>query len=348
MSIARFIRVLPLLLVLLAVPTPSGAAVPLGGLAVAVSADGTQLIAGGDTRAFYDLDPASLTVKRRVHFGRPIVDMAFATDGKTLAVESTGAVSIVDAKTLKPIKVHDKLEQLSVAHDAGLLATRGRKHVHIFSLADGSEKAKVPFDSMKGRPIFAISPDGKKLAMIGTGRTDESEPKLGYRDMPKDLKGLAKAEWQQKHDGKSGYFRVYEIGKDEPIVDKKVFFSAPGSGRACWQGTSVVLVSYDNSNAIFDSAGEPKMFQLGNSYNYGKGFAPGGGVILSGGLRSATRTTVPDMAGTKFKLDEQPGFPEYWKSFSFAADGVGFGGTSAYRVARIKTDGTIEKAAPIF
>jgi hypothetical protein len=337
-----------MLAVLFALPTRGHAAVPLGGLAVAVSADGTQLIAGGDTRAFYDLDPVTLAVKRRVHFGRPIVAMALAQDGKTLAVESTGAVSIVDAKTLETIKAHEKYEQLSVAPDAGLVATRGRKHIHILSMADGVEKHKVEYNSMEGRPIFALSPDGKKLALIGTGKADQQEPRLGYKDMPKDLKGAAKSEWEQRHDGKSGYVRVFEIGNDTPILDKKTFFSAPGSGRACWQGTSIVLVSYDNANVIFDNAGTPKMFELGNSYNYGKGFAAGGGVILSGGLRSGTRTTVPDLAGIKFKLDEQPGFPEYWKSFTVAADGTGFGGTSAYRVVRIKTDGTIEKAAPIY
>ncbi|MCP5069495.1 MAG: hypothetical protein GY946_23250 [bacterium] len=348
MCIARLLRLLPVLLVLLALPTPGRAAVPLGGLAVAVSADGTQLIAGGDMRALYDIDPVTLQVKRRVHFGRPIVDMAFAQDGKTLAVESTSAVSIVDAKTLEPIKVHEKLEHLSVAPDAGLVAVRGRDHIHILSMADGTEKHKVKYNPMEGRPIFALSPDGKKLAFIGTGKTDENEPKLSYRDMPKELKGGAKSEWKQKHDGKSGYVRIFEIGKDAPLLDKKTFFSAPGSGRACWQGTSIVLVSYDNSNAVFDSTGEAKMFQLTNSYNYGSGFAPGGGVILSGGLRSGSRTTVPDLAGTQFKLDKLPGFPEYWKSFTFAADGVGFGGTSAYRVARIKIDGTIESTQPIY
>lgn len=348
MSILRMLRVLPLLVVVLAFPAQSPAAVPLGGLAVAVSADGTQLIAGGDSRAFYDLDPATLEVKRRVYFGRPIVDMLFATNGKTLAVESTGAVSIVDAKTLETIKVYEKLEQLSLAPDAGLLAIRGRKHIHIVSMVDGAEKHTVEYNSMEGRPIFALSPDGKKLALIGTGKKDENEKKLGYKDMPKDLKGSAKSEWKQKHDGRSGYFRVYAIGTAEPVVDKKTYYSAPGSGRACWQGTSVVLVSYDNANATFDSTGEAKMFQLANSYNYGKGFAAGGGVILSGGLRNGSRTTVPDMASKSFELDKLPGFPEYWKSFTFAADGTGFGGTSCYRVARIKTDGTIEKAAPIF
>ena len=54
------------------------------GLSVAVTADGSRLVAGGDVRALYELDPETLAVKRRVHLGRRVQEMAFSKDGSTL------------------------------------------------------------------------------------------------------------------------------------------------------------------------------------------------------------------------------------------------------------------------
>jgi hypothetical protein len=109
-----------------------------------------------------------------------------------------------------------------------------------------------------------------------------------------------------------------------------------------------VLVGYPNQNARISPEGEVTYFELSNSYNYGLGAQADGSVVLSGGLRDGARTTLPGLEAVAFRLDELPGFPEYFKSFTFAADGTGYAGTSGWRVVRIGPDGALGPIAPVF
>ena len=54
------------------------------------------------------------------------------------------------------------------------------------------------------------------------------------------------------------------------------------------------------------------------------------------------------MKAKTFRIERVPGFPEYFKGFSLASDGTGFGATSSFRVVRIEPDGTISKLAPVY
>lgn len=340
-----------LLALLLFVPMPAGAGVPLGGLAVAVTEDGSRLVAGGDTRALYDLDPVTLAVKRRVHLGRAIVDLAFSKDGKRLVVESTKAIHILDGASLAAVKTLEKYERMSVAAGAGLLAVMDRRAgmIRVLAMQDGSEKAALDYDRMKSVAAFGLSPDGRRVALLYNRRKDESEAKVAYKEIPKDLKGAALNEFKQRNDGYKARFRLFDVATGKTTLDTKLWYGAPGGGnRVFFHGGHVYVVGYENQNARIDAQGEAGYFELGNGYNYGMAASSDHAVFLTGGLRDGSRTAAGDLQGAAFRLDDLPGFPEYFRSFSLAADGTGFGGTTGYRVVRFKPDGTIEKTAPVF
>ena len=62
-----------------------------GGLGdVAISPDNKILVAGGDSRVLYVIDPSSLKVKERVWFKSDIHEMEFNKDGSVLLVRDTG------------------------------------------------------------------------------------------------------------------------------------------------------------------------------------------------------------------------------------------------------------------
>ncbi len=337
-----------LVLVLLCPSAP--AAVPLGGLAVAVTPDGARLVAGGDSRALYVLDPTTLAVTQRVHLGRSIVALAFSGDGKRLWVESTGAVQMLDAASWKVLNTFEKAERMAVAPRANLVAVLERRgaRIRLLSMADGSDKGAVPFDRMKSVSAFGLSPDGKQLAMLYRQERSDAEKKVERKDIPKDLKGAALNEFKQRNDGYQSRFVVHDVATGKAVRDQQLWYSASGGGmRIAWQGDAVVAIGYRNQNARIAADAEVTYFELANSYNYGTGVSADGSTVLSGGLRSGARTTLADRKGTAFELDKQPGFPEYWKSFSFANDGTGFGGTSGWRVVRIDAAGKIVKTAPV-
>ena len=349
---AVFLFALPAVLLLPLLPMgPARAATPLGGLAVAVTADGSRLVAGGDSSALYELDPVSLEVKRRATVGRQVVDLAFTPDGKRLVVETTDALLWVTADTFEVTATVEDVERMSVAGAAGLVAVRATKGgtIRILSLADGAEKAAFLYDRMKSIAAFGLKQDGTKLAILYYKKQDPEEAKVDRKEIPPDLKNAALAEFTQKHDGYTAEYAVHEVPTGKVVLEKKLWYAAPGGGnRLFWHGENVLVVSYENQNARIDPAGEATYFELGNSYNYGMAASADGAALLTGGLRAASRTTAEKLEGTAFKLDEIPGFPEYLKNFAFAADGTGFAGTSRWRVVRLKPDATIEKVAPVF
>jgi hypothetical protein len=351
MTNARPLLVCLLVLLPLAVPAPSDAAVPLGGLAVAVTADGSRLVAGGDTRALYELDPATLAVKGRTYIGRPIVALAFSKDGKRLLVEGTKAVLLLDAGSLKPIQTLESVERIAVAPEADRFAVldRSKGAIRVLSMQDGLEQASLDYDRMKTPAGFGLSPDGKQAAMLYYRRKAEAETKVPHKEMPKDLKGAARNEFKQRHDGYGARWRVWDVASGKTTLDTKLWFSTGGGGNVVFfHGGHAYVVGYQNQNAKIDAKGEAAYFELGNSYNYGIGASADHGVLLTGGLRDGSRTTLAALAAKTFRADKLPGFPEYFKSFSLTKDGTGFGGTTGYRVIRIGADGSIGKSAPVY
>jgi hypothetical protein len=331
-------------------PIPAGAGVPLGGLAVAVTPDGKHLVAGGDSRALYVLDPASLAVQARVPLGRAIVDLAFAPDGSALVVESTKAVQVLDTATWKVRATLERRERMSVAPAAGLFAVLSQQpaQVQLFSLADGTPRGAVPYDRRQSLAAMGLSPDGQRVAWITSRHADTSEPKVGWKDLPKDLHGAALDEFKQKHDGYVSTLHVVEVAGAGNVLEKTLWYACSGGSRLFWRGADLVVVGYDNADARIAPDGTVTWFELGNSYNYGHAASADGSVILSGGLRSGTRTKTDGLEATPFRLEKLPGFPEYWKSFTLATDGTGWGATSCWRVVRLDASGRIVKVAPVY
>ncbi len=351
MTMARITK-LGLLCCVLAWAAPVAADGVTNGLSVAVSRDGAQLVAGGDVRALYELDPETLKVKRRVYLGRRVQEMAFSKDGSVLVVESTKALQWLDAKTLRPTKTEEKMGRMSVASEADLLAvnsTDRTRVIKVLRMTTGEQTAEIPYDRRQSIAAFGISPDGKRLALMYYRRKDESEAVVGYKDIPKDLKDAAKREFQQKHDGYMAQLLVFDVATGKTTLDKKLWYSPKGGGnRVVFAGDAIHVIAYDNQNARVTMAGEVTYFELGNSYNYGVGAAPDGSVVFSGGLRDGNRTVLDGFEATPFRLSEVMGFPEYFKDFDVSADGTGYGGTTAWRIIKISPDGKIAKSKPVY
>ncbi len=115
-----------------------------------------------------------------------------------------------------------------------------------------------------------------------------------------------------------------------------------------FDGADVLVVNYSNENARINAKGEATVFELSNSFNYGIGMSRDHSVLATGGLSTGTIAKVKGLGMLSFTADKLPGWPEYFKGFGVLPDGTTFGGTTAYRVIRIKPDGTVDKAAPIY
>ena len=270
------------------------AATPIGGLTVAVSADGSQLVAGGDSRTLIVLDPETLKTTKRHWIGTTIVDLVFSKDGSVLAVHDTAdAVYLYKTSDWTEIAKIPKVVNFSAAPDADLIAGHdgGYKELNakVYSLTDGSEKASIPLPEGKKVAVLGINAEGTKIAILCQGEKDESEPKVEYNAIPKDLKGIAAKEFQQKNDGTTSTFLLIDIADSSIEKEAKTFFTE-SRGSIAYSGDNIALVAYGNVNAKITPSGEFTLFDLKNSYNYGIGFNRDCSKILTGGLANYSIT----------------------------------------------------------
>lgn len=324
----------------------------LNGLAVALSPADDVLVVGGDNRALLIADPATMEVTNRLWLGVSIYDLQFNKDGSQLLVEDTsGTVHQVDAKAWKLVKSEKDAEQINVSREADILAALNKDRkghvVKFLSASDLSLKGQVTLEKGQNVIAFGLNAKGTRLAILLDAVKDDSEPKVTKK--PSDLKGLAAEEFVLKNDGKTSQFMVFDVPGGEKLVDKKLYYSPYGTRwKIYFQGDNAMITCYLNVNATVTPEGEVTLFKFENSYNYGIGASPDQTVIMTGGLSNGTYTKVDGMKQTLFKSDKVATWPEYFKCFAVAADGTAYGSTSAYRVIRIKPDGSFDQAFPIY
>lgn len=332
------------------VPASSQAASPLGGLTVAISDDGSKLVAGGDTRTLLVLDPGTLEVKERHWIGYSITQLAFNKDASVLAVHDTSGDVVLFATSdwtkkaeLKKRNAFASNGTLIAGHDGDYQAPT----VFVHDFADGAEKTSVTLPEKTKIAALALSGDGSKLAILTQGDKDEEEPEVAYGDIPKDLEKTAKEEFKQKNDGKTSHLLIHDANTGEQLSEAKLFYTTGTNARLYFVGDELISLDYSNVNAKLSSNGDTTVFQLENSFNYGFAMSNDLGLIASGGLQNFSITKTDSLTAVTGKIDKLPSWPEYWKGFASSDGGAIYGATTAYRVFKLKPDGSVETSSPI-
>src|SRR5690606_3041342 len=97
------------------------------------------------------------------------------------------------------------------------------------------------------------------------------------------------------------------------------WYSQSGSLVGAFAGARAHFVGYGNENLTVNADGSlVGLFQGPTSYNYGIGVSPDQTRIAIGGLRDGSLVTLADGAAQVFRIDDLPGWPEYYKGFAFA------------------------------
>ncbi|MGD8562047.1 MAG: hypothetical protein PVG03_05915 [Desulfarculaceae bacterium] len=335
------------LLVLGLAANPALSHTPKGGLAgVAMSPDGKILVAGGDSRVLYLLDPKSYEVKKRIWLRTNIYEMDFNLDGSVLVVEDTKEVLyFIDTATWQ-IKIQVKdAGRYSAAPAANLVAGLKpgwqKSTIQILSMKDGSLKGKIEYPG----PIklIGLNAQGTRLVAIAEGPRDIEAKKKP----PKGLKGFERDKFKQMHDGKTSVLIEYEIPSGKELR-KQPWFYLPGIAKSLVAGeSSALIIAYDNLNALWQGK-DLKLLQIQNSYNYGAGISSDRKAFLTGGLRNGTYAKFDSLKMTTFEIPSLPGWSEYFLDFGFGPDGTGYGVTTAYRLVVITKDGKVKKVVPVY
>lgn len=345
------------LLLMLALCATAAAHEPLGGLTVACSPDGKTVIAGGDNRTLYVVDPRTLKVRRRVWIKTPIFRMAFNKDGSGLLVEDTReTLWLVDTKKWTRKKIATHAAWISPARAVNLCAAYDEFHrgaggaqpaIKLLSMLDGETVHTLPLGKGARASGFALSPDGTRVAVLFAPKRDAEEVAVPYSKIPRGLSGLARHTFRQKNDGKTSTFRILEVAGGKRLADGELFYSTRRATLA-FADEEVLIVAHDNVNARVALGLDVTLFELTNGSNHAIGVGADHATLVTGGLRAGTRAEIGDkLRIARFTMPKLPGGPEYVKGLAVSPDGTVFATTSGYRLARVDADGRLRAIEPI-
>lgn len=318
--------------------------------AVAVSPDGKTIVTGGQNRTLYVLDAATLEVTRRHWIGTRIGALAFNKDGSTLVVEDDkDTLHFLRTATLREIKAVKSVGIITSSRPADLLVGargdwRGASEILFLSLTDGSEKGTValPDKILVGR--LALSPDGKRLAVLSRPiRGGEKRVKR-----PKDLKGADAAEFAQKHDGRTSKLFIYGAPSRRLLKTHDLWYTSGHQWTTLlFDGETTIVFNFSGGNAKIGVDGKIKLFRVGD-LAYGRGVSPDARMFATGSLRTGFLVRADDLTRKSFRIRAIKGWPEYFAGFTFHTDGSAYGVTGGFRLVKITRDAKVEKVVPVY
>jgi hypothetical protein len=325
----------------------SAAHTPKGGLCdVAVSPYGRWLVAGGDSRVLYVLDPATLQVLERIWMQTNIHEMTFNRDGTVLVVEDvTETLHFISSANWVINKQIENAGNFSASRGADLLAGfepgQNQSVVKLFSMTDAQAKGEIEVPALV--LAVALNPAGNRLAVLSLAEGGLEEEKA----TPRELRGLEREDFRQKHDGKVSRLDLYELPSLKKISENVLFYCPHNPRAMLLNQRGCLVLAYDNVNAQV-LGGQVRLFMGENGNNYAACTSPDGLDLVSGGLRKGTFYDPASLTTKPFTINTLPGWPEYFLGFDFSPQGLAYGVTSAYRLVIIRPDGNILQVVPVF
>ena len=350
--LSKQIRLTALAILLLAISS-RGAVIGNTGLeAVAVRSDGKFVAVGGQNRVVYLVDAAAMTVKKRFWLVARVGAVAFSPDGSRLVVEDDAdRVHLLDADTGKVIAKLDGLSGMAVSRKAGLIALYDTLKVEktglrLLSLADLTDKGRIALPEQPA--AYTFDAEGKRIVVLSRSVAGDEE-RLPLADAPAHLKGLARTEFQQKHDGYQSYLRTFDVGSGKMLREVKLWYTSDSDSTLLVQAGEITYV-YNRSNvcARIAADGATTLFQTVHRFNHGLGASENGKYILTGSLAEGSQGPSEGGRRVRFEVDVLPGQAEFFTRCAVRDDGSAFGVTTAFRLVKITREGRVEKAAPVY
>ncbi len=319
--------------------------------AIAVSPDGKTIVTGGETRVLYVLDAATLKVTRRIWFETRLGWASYNKDGSVLVIEDERTyLHFLNAKTYEKIAALPDCYVHAHHRSADLLANikfdrKERKkppYIRFLSLTDGSEKGRAELSLKGGTYYMTFTPDGKRLIVL-VRQKDSAEKVVKRTDIPKDLKGQARLEFEQKHDGYTSKLLAFAVPSGKLLKTTNVWYSGRrGRLNLVTEGDDVLVFQETNENARIRPDGKVTLFRTGIAGSARCVAEDHKTIIVCSGDR-AVHIRVSDMKETR--LNPKAGTIT---GFTFLPDGSSFVVTNGYRLVRIGPDGKLKSTTPVY
>jgi len=318
--------------------------------AVAVSPDGKTIVTGGENRVLYVLDGQTLKVTRRIWFETRLGWSSYNKDGSVLVIEDEREyLHFLNAETYEKMTVLPDCYVHAYHRSADLLVTvkfdrkEGKKppYLRFLSLTDGSEKGRATLPT-RNSGYMTFTPDARRLLVL-VRQKDSAEKVVKQTDIPKDLKGQARLEFEQKHDGYTSKLLAFAVPSGKLLKTVNVWYSGRrGRLSLVTEGDDVLAFQETNENARIRPDGKVTLFRTGIAGS-ARCVAEDHKALLVCSWDRAVHIRVSDMKETR--LNPKAGTIT---GFTFLPDGSSFVVTNGYRLVRIGRDGKLKSTTPVY
>ncbi|MBT0958039.1 hypothetical protein IV417_11635 [Alphaproteobacteria bacterium KMM 3653] len=334
---------------LAALPAFAQAATPSGGLgALSLSPDGATLLAAGDNRVLYTIDPDSFEVTDRMWMPAMPVWMDHSADGSLVYVLDTDDVLTAhDATDMSRKWEIDRVRTMDFNAQAGRFVTvkssSKASDVVLIDAANGAQIGSWTVPDLSVQHV-GLTDDGASAVMITRSAKDENETKEKPGD---DLSGVAKETFRKQHDGNASVLIRMDMATgavetaptwytgsffdDIRTVGDKTYFLKSGSDP--------MVMSADFSVELLDMQGINGDMLVIN---------PAGDAFIGGDNADLSTMPLDGGAPVTFDQDKLPGWFEDMMTVEFHPDGRLIGVTDGWRVIVVDPAKNAKSAHPVF
>lgn len=330
-----------------AAPVLAQSANGLSGLSI--SPDGATLLATGESRALYTLDPATLAVLDRRWLPETAGWLDHLPDGSAYLIRSDDRKIIAfDATSHDALWEVENISGFSYAPANGaLIIYRNRSdetQFHVVDTATGAEGPLISLPELRTE-VIAISDDGQSA--VGLSRSDRNDAEA-ENDTPADLDGFPEEEFKQMNDGRMSSVIQIDLGT-ATVTATPTFFtmSSPDQLRLV---ASVGILLDGRESALLLPNGTVQMLDVGRPGGRTSRLTDDGLTTILGDRNGLILGPLGggEEAQTELEAGDIPGDGEYPVAIDQGPDGMIYVGTDAFRVWKLAPDGSELIAEPVF
>lgn len=321
--------------------------------ALAISPDGATLLAAGDNRVIYTLDATALTVSDRRYEPEQVRWMTYSDDGQTVFWRTQDRTfSARAAGSFKERFGAEKIVSVSYARDAGRIALLENNYkggvLHVVAATSGKKVLDLEMPEMRTDDVV-LSADASTALMLTNSESSDAEEKA---QPGSDLKGHAKYEFRQQHDGYISKIVTADLNAGTfDVADTWFRVSSPSQVRM--MGEAAAFVNGVSDTGLVRPDGTTVLLDLGERFaSFVRISDDGKSIVLTNGpelqVHALQGTAIAETPSLLVKAGRMAGPAERVTAMAEGTDGTLYFGTSAYRVWKLAQGATAVEIAEVF
>lgn len=338
---------------LLAAASPAFGDSPANGIGgLAVSPDGTTLIAAGDTRVIYKLDAATMTVTERFYQKSTLVWMDYRSDGKVVFTRDTsGVLAAYDAETFEMLWSVKRSEDVDYAPFSNQLiyatqAYKDGKRTGALTVVDAgtfADQATYELGEMVPAAL-GISQEGLRAVVISRPEKRDSEERA---QPPSGMKGIERSTFRLKNDKRGSKIAQIDLLLGQVSMTES-WYSSNSIKELTVTPTMAFIGGFSGQSATIDAAGEVTIVDSGTNIHHSATMTAGANAMVTGTQNAIVIKKLGSDAVQEIKFDRLPGWSENVIRFDHGPDGKLYGGTTGYRIVVFDPSTGGAQAYPVY